>query len=62
MSYSIVNYLNVSYSGLITSVWEERAIFQLSITCNYVVSVKGGSSSSWCLGKAELIYCGTPCA
>ena len=24
MSYSIVNYLNVSFSRLITTVWEER--------------------------------------
>ena len=30
------------YSGLITTVGEERYIFLLSFTCNYVVSVRRG--------------------
>ena len=42
MLYSIVNYLYVSCSGSITSVWEERNICLLSFTCNYVVSVWRG--------------------
>ena len=32
--------LYVNFRGFITSVWEERAIFLLHITCNYVVSVR----------------------
>ena len=39
VSYSVVSNLYVSFSGLITytSVGEERAIFLLLFTCNYVV-------------------------
>ena len=44
ISYSIVSYFHLSCSGLITSVGEERAIFLLSFTCNYVVSVSEGFS------------------
>ena len=40
ISYSFVSYLYASFSGLITSVGEERAIF--FCTCNYVVSVRRG--------------------
>ena len=58
-SYSIVIYLFVSCIGLITSVGREL-IFLQSFTFNYVVSVVGGSSSSWCWGWATLFYCGTP--
>ena len=36
--------------------------FLLLITHNFVVSVRRSSSSSGCLGKAELFYCGTPWA
>ena len=43
ISYS-VSYLYVSFSGLITSVGEERAIFLLSIVRIYVVSVRRGFS------------------
>ena len=38
---TLVN-IYVSCSGLITSVGEDRAIFLLSFTCNYVVSVRRG--------------------
>ena len=64
ISYSIVSYLYVSFSGLITSVGEEKAIFLLSFTCNYVFFVRGGgrSSYSWCLGYAAIFYYGTPWA
>ena len=40
--YSIVIYVYISCSGLITSVGEERAYFLLSFTCNYVVTVRRG--------------------
>ena len=40
--YSIVRYLYVRFSGLITSVWEERANFLLSFTFNYVIFVRWG--------------------
>ena len=43
IAYSAVYYLNVSSSGLITSVGEERAVFLLSITRNFVVSVRRNS-------------------
>ena len=47
----------------ITSVGEERELVcLLSFTCNYVVSVRRGSSSSECLGWATLFYCGIPWA
>ena len=37
--YSIVSYLYVSCSRLITSVCEERANLSAIFTCNYVVSI-----------------------
>ena len=40
-SYSIVSYLYVSFSPLITSVPKKELFFLLSFTCNYVVSVQG---------------------
>ena len=41
--YSIVSYLYVNCSGLITSVGEERELICLLLfTCNYVVSVRRG--------------------
>ena len=47
ISYSIVTYLNVSFSGLITSVGEERA----NLSMVYLWFLFGGVSfSSWCLG------------
>ena len=52
--YSIVSYLYVSCSGSITSVGKRGLICLLSFTCNYVVSVRKGSSSSWCFGWAAL--------
>ena len=42
MAYSVVNNVNVSFVGLITSVGRERADFLLSITRNRVVSVRRG--------------------
>ena len=54
IAYSVVNYLDIKYSGLITSIGEERVVFFCyCFTCNYVVFVRRGSSSSLCLGKAE---------
>ena len=41
MSYSIVSDLCISFSGLITSVWEEGAFFILSFTCNVVPDRRG---------------------
>ena len=46
--YSIVSYLNVSCSGSIASVGEERA------------SLSGWRGSSMCLGWATLFYYDTP--
>ena len=54
--YSIASYLYVSCSGSITTFGEERANLSAIVTCNYVVSVRRGSSSSWCLGWAALFY------
>ena len=42
--YHILIYLCVSYSGSITSLLEKKAIFLLSFTCIYVVSVRRGFS------------------
>ena len=42
MPYFVFYCLYISCSGLITSVGEESAIFLLSFTCNYVVSVRRG--------------------
>ena len=39
---------------------KRELICLLLFTCNYVVSVRRGSSSSGCLGWATLYYCGTP--
>ena len=44
ISYSVVSYL--SFSGLITSVWEERAIFLLSVARGEAFSLVEVSSSS----------------
>ena len=54
--YSFVGYLNVSGSGSITSVGEERAnLSSIVNTFNSVVSVGEVSSSSRCLGWATLL-------
>ena len=43
ISFSIVSYLYVCFSGLMTSPGEEKElIFLLSFTCNYMVSVQRG--------------------
>ena len=42
ISYSILSYLYGSCSGSITLVGEERAVFLLLFTCNYMVSVRKG--------------------
>ena len=55
-------YLFISCKGSITSVGKEKAIFMLSFTRKYVVSVTRGFLFPWCLGKDTLFYCGTPCA
>ena len=56
--YSIVSYLYVSCSGSIASVGKKALNLLLSFTFNYEVSVRMGSSSSWCLGWAMLFYSG----
>ena len=59
--------LRVGFSGLITPFGkrererERELFFQLSITRNVVIFVQVVFSSSWCLGKVALLYCGTPC-
>ena len=58
--YSIVSYFYVSCSISNTSVGEERVIFLLSFTCNYVVLFSGVSSSSWCLGWAAFFILALP--
>ena len=50
----IVNYLNVSFGRLITSVAGFSAIDNSYFCCC--------SSSSGCLGHAAIFYCGTPLA
>ena len=59
MSYFVfyLSYLNVSCSGSITSVREERANCLLSFTYNYVVSI-----FLLVLGMGCVIHCGTPWA
>ena len=60
---SIVSYLYVSCSGLITSFWEERANFVGYRLLAIIWFLFGEvSSSSWCLGWAALFYCCTPWA
>ena len=41
---------------------EQRAVFLLLFTRNFVVSVRRSSSSSGCLEKAALFNCGSPWA
>ena len=53
---SFVVYLYVNGSGSITSVGEGR--FCLPVIMWFLFGEV--SSSSWCLGWATLIYCGTP--
>ena len=57
ISYYIVSYLYlyISFSGLITSSGKERAIFLLSITCNYVCSVRRGFLFLLVLGIGYII-------
>ena len=51
ISYSIVSYLYVSFSGLITSVGEERAYFSAIVyMLLFGFFSDGVFSSSWCLG------------
>ena len=49
-------YLNLSFSRLITSVWEEREreLFFFAIDYSYFFPVRTCSSSCGCLGKAML--------
>ena len=56
---SVVHYLNVTFSRLFTSVGEERADFLLSITRNFVVSIRRSFPFTVRVGKAALVYCGT---
>ena len=44
------------YCLLITSVGEERAAFLLSITCNFIVSVRKSFLFLWILRKGCIIY------
>ena len=53
--YSFVVYLYVNGSGSITSVGEERAIYLLLFTCNYVVSVWRDFLFLWVLGMDYVI-------
>ena len=55
--YSIVSYLYVSCSGLITSVGEETANLSVMLlfTCNCVVSVRRGFLFLWVLGMGCVI-------
>ena len=46
MSYFVVSYSYISFSGLITSVGEERAIFLLLFTCHF-----GGAR--WSIGRVS---------
>ena len=40
-AYSVVNYLNVIFTRLITSVSKEELIFLPWMTCNFVVCLEG---------------------
>ena len=53
--YSFVSYLYVSCSGSITSVGKGDLICLLLVTCNYVVSVRGGFLFLWMLGMGCVI-------
>ena len=57
---SFVVYLYLSGSGSITSVGEERANLLMLFTCYCGIFFGVFSSSSGCLGRATLIYFGTP--
>ena len=48
-------------TGFVCKTVHVTADFLLSITHTIVVSVQRSSSSSGCLGKTALFYCGTPC-
>ena len=58
--YSFVVYLYVNGIGQLPRLGKRELICLLLFTCNYVVSVWEVSSSSGCLGRATLFYCGTP--
>ena len=53
--YSFVGYLYVSCSGSITSIGKRELIRLLSLTCNYVVSVRRGFPFLLVLGKGCVI-------
>ena len=58
MFYSILTYIWVSCSGLITSEGERELFFLLLFTCNYVVSVRRGFLFLWVLeiGSDNLLW------
>ena len=62
IAWSVVYYLKVNFSTLVTSVWEERELVSLLsiILVIMLLLLEGVSSSSVCLGKAALFYCCTP--
>ena len=47
--------INVSVSGSITSVGEERANLSAGFTCNYVVSVRRGFLLPWVFGIGYIL-------
>ena len=60
IAWFVVYYLNVTFCRLITSVGEKSCLFLLSISPILIVSIRRSFSSSGCLEKATLFYCGTP--
>ena len=57
--YSVVDYLYVSFSGLITSVGEESRFFCYRVLVKMLFLFGEVFSCFWCLGSAVLFYCGT---
>ena len=62
IAYTIANHLNVNFSVLINGFGKRAPIFLLSVSRNYVVSVRRGFFFLLVLGQVVLFYFGPPWA
>ena len=55
----LITFLNVSFSGLVTSAGEERTVFSCMITRNFVISVERNFVFLWVLmiGCVSVLHC-----